>query len=69
LFVYLRSTKAITGAGKYAMVIFVLFLLLANVINIFGPFSEHSKFELMVQALVLYFLFAGIAHWLDKKRA
>jgi len=68
LWLYLKSTTASTKSGKYGMGIFVVFLLLVNVANIFAPLQDDSKVTLAVSALAAYFLFAGIAHWLDKKR-
>jgi hypothetical protein len=69
LWLYLRSTTASSFAGKYGMVGFVLMLLAVNAVNIFGPPLGDSKTSLAVSALVMYFLFAGLAHWLDGKRA
>ena len=69
LWLYLRSTKAVTSAGKYGMGIFVGFLLLVNVGNIFGPLMVDSKLGLAVFALTSYFLFAAVAFWLDRKRS
>ncbi len=65
---YLRATKARAKPGKYGMTAFVLLLLLVNVVNVFGPPMGSSQWSLAVSALVTYFLFAGIAFWLDRKR-
>jgi hypothetical protein len=51
------------------MGIFVVILLLVNAFNIFGPPFGDSKASLAVSALVMYFLFAGAAHWLEGKRS
>lgn len=69
LWMYLRSTKAVSAAGKYGMVVFVAFLLLVNVSNIFGDPMVDSRLGLSVFALSSYFLFAAIAFWLDQKRS
>ena len=69
LWLYLRSTSALTTIGKYGMGVFVLLLLLLNVVNIFGPLQDDSKVALAVSALAAYFLFAAVAFWLDKKRS
>jgi len=69
LWLYLKSTTAATATGKYGMGVFVVFLLLINVMNIFGPLGSDSKVELAVSALAAYLVFAAIAFWLDKKRA
>ncbi len=69
LWLYLKATDATSFAGKYGMIIFVLFLLAVNIVNIFGPLTGDSKPALAGSALTSYFVFAGIAFWLDKKRA
>ena len=68
LWLYLRSTSATSVIGKYGMSLFVIFLLLVNVLNIFGPLQADSKMVLATTALTAYFLFAAIAYWLDTKR-
>jgi len=69
LWFYLRSTKGDTMVGRYGMIGFVVFLLLVNAFNVFGPLTDDSVTVGAITALVLYFLFAGIAFWLDRKRA
>jgi hypothetical protein len=69
LWLYLHSTKAATTVGKYGMGVFVGFLLLVNVFNIFGPPMLDTKLGLAVFALTSYFLFAVVAFWLDGKRS
>jgi len=51
------------------MGVFVMILLLANAVNIFGPPFGDSKVSLAILALAMYFIFAGAAHWLDGKRS
>jgi hypothetical protein len=68
IWIYLRATTALTGTGKYAMGIFVAVMLLINAVNIFGPLVDSSKLAMAVSTLILYFLFAIIAQWLDGKR-
>ena len=65
---YLRSTSATTKAGRYGMGVFVAFLLLVNIVNVFGPLQDDSKTGLAISALGAYFLFAAVAFWLDRKR-
>lgn len=69
LWIYLRSTKAVSSIGKYGMSVFVGVLLLINIANIFGPMQSDSKLGLAITALTSYFLFAAIAFWLDTKRS
>ena len=68
LWLYLRSTTATTAVGKYGMGVFVIFLILVNIMNVFGPLMDDSKVNLAISALAAYFIFAGVAFWLDKKR-
>jgi hypothetical protein len=69
LWLYMRSTSATTAVGKYGMGVFVTFLLLVNVMNLFGPPMSDSKLGLAVFALASYFLFAAVAFWLDTRRS
>jgi hypothetical protein len=69
LWLYLRSTTATSSIGKYGMGGFVVILLLINAVNIFGPPFGDSNVSLAISALVMYFLFAGAAHWLEGKRS
>ncbi|HKI48276.1 MAG TPA: hypothetical protein VKA69_03050 [Desulfobacteria bacterium] len=69
LWLYLRSTTGSSYMGKYGMSGFVVILLLVNAVNIFGPPLGDSKVSLAISALVMYFLFAAGAHWLEGKRA
>lgn len=68
LWLYLKSTTPLSTGGKYGMVVFVAFMLLMNIGNVFGPLQTDSKVVMAVSALAAYFLFAAIAFWLDKKR-
>jgi len=68
LWLYLRSTTATSLIGKYGMGAFVTALLLVNAVNLFGPPVSESKVAFAVSALMIYFVFAGAAHWLDGKR-
>jgi len=68
LWLYLRSTSATTALGKYGMPVYVVLLILLNIGNIFGPVGDPDKTNLAIFALAAYFLFAGIAFWLDRKR-
>lgn len=69
LWLYLSATTARSSIGKYGMGIFILMLLLVNAVNIFGPPFGGTKTSLAISALVMYFLFAGVAHWLDGERS
>ncbi len=66
--IYLKSTEATTFVGKYGMIIFVVLMLIINANNIFGPPFGTDVITMSVSALVMYFIFAGVAFWLDGKR-
>lgn len=68
LWLYHSSTKASSNSGKYSMGAFVFILLLINAFNVFGPPTGDSEIAMGTSAFVMYFVIAGIAHWLDKKR-
>lgn len=67
--IYLKSTKGTTFVGKYGMIIFVVLMLIINANNIFGPPFGADVITMSVSALVMYFIFAGVAFWLDRKRS
>lgn len=68
LWLYLRSTRPATPGGRYAMSLFVVLLIAANAVNIFGPPMGDSRVSLIVSALTFYIAFAAVAFWLDRKR-
>ena len=65
---YIKRTKAISSIGKYAGIVFVLFLLLINYLNLFVLPANDDIQSLTISALVFYFLFAIIAQYVDRKR-
>ena len=69
LAMYLKSTKSTEFAGKYGMIIFVVFMLIMNVNNIFGPPLVNNTTTMSILGLLMYFSFSGVAFWLDKKRS
>lgn len=69
LWLYLRATQATSAIGKYGMPVFVVVMLLINIVNIYGPPPAGGKVEMGISAMAAYLAFAGIAFWLDRKRA
>lgn len=70
LLLYLRSTRATTGVGRYGMVIYSLVLMLICAGDLFVATHLYIPERLFaVGALVSYLVFAGVAAWLDRKRA
>ena len=67
--IYLKSTKGSTFAGRYGMIILVVLMLIINVNNIFGPPMADDKVTMSVAGLLMYFIFTGVAFWLDGKRS
>ncbi|MCF6295742.1 MAG: hypothetical protein L3J25_08635 [Flavobacteriaceae bacterium] len=68
LWYYIKRTKAISNIGKYAGIVFVLFLLLINYLNLFVLPANDDIQSLTISALIFYFLFAIIAQYVDRKR-
>jgi membrane-bound metal-dependent hydrolase YbcI (DUF457 family) len=68
LWLYLKATSGTTFAGKYGMLIFALLLLIFNLINLLGPPPPNATM-IAASGLALYLILAGVAFWLDKKRA
>ena len=68
LWYYLKRTVAKNKFGRYAAIGFVGFLLLVNYLNYYVLPPNHDIVGLTISALVSYFLFAGLAFWVDTKR-
>ncbi len=71
LWLYLRATHGTTLLAKYGMIGFTIVLLLFNIYNLYQPAPDpnSSLAALAIPALAIYFGFAGIAYWLDRKRS
>jgi hypothetical protein len=68
MYLYMRATKAIARAGRFGIVIFGFLILAVQAVVFFGPPPSSDK-SAAVTALVVYFAFAAIAYWLERKRA
>jgi hypothetical protein len=68
LIYYLKNTTAVSKVGSYAATGFVVFMLLLNYLNLYVLPKNDDINALTISALLSYFVFAGIAHWIDKKR-
>lgn len=67
MFLYLRSTNAVSKLGKYGMPAFGIVLLAVQAVVFFGsPPSSPSAAALT--AILSYVVFAAVAYWLEKKR-
>jgi hypothetical protein len=62
LWLYLRVTEGTTMLARYGMMVFVAFMLLLNVFNLFLPPSDSNRnlTMLAVLALAVYFLLAAM---------
>jgi hypothetical protein len=68
LIYYLKNTTAVSKVGNYAASGFVVFMLLVNYLNLYVLPKNDDINALTTSALLSYFIFAGIAYWIDRKR-
>lgn len=69
VYLYANFTKAKTSAGKWGLWSFVIFLLIFNFANTFGPPPSGSTMTLFVTLVTLIGIIVSIAYWVDTKRA
>jgi hypothetical protein len=65
---YLKNTTAVNSFGKYSAVGYVVFLTLINFMNYYILPQDDHLVSVTISALFVYFLFAGLAFWVDKTR-
>ena len=68
MFLYLRSTTATTGLGRYGMPVFGVVMLAVQTFVFFGP-PPSSDRAAAITAIGSYALFAAVAGWLERRRA
>ena len=68
MYLYTKTTKTVARGDHFGIMIFGFVMLAVQAFVFFGP-PPTSDRAAAVTALVLYFAFAGIAYWLDGKRA
>lgn len=66
---YLKRTKSQNKLGKYAAMGLVLFLILVNYLNYYVLPPNNDFASLTGSALLSFLLLAGMAFWVDRKRA
>jgi hypothetical protein len=65
---YLKTTKPVARGGRFGMLIFGVGMFAVQAYVFFGPPPTSDK-AAAITALVSYLAFAGIAYWLERKRA
>jgi hypothetical protein len=68
VYLYATFTKAKTTTGKWALWSFVIFLLIFQFVNTFGPPPSNSIMNLFVSLVTLIAIIVSLAYWIDKKR-
>jgi heme A synthase len=66
--VYLQGSRPTSAIGKFGIPLLVLFMIAANVYNIYGP-PPANPVALAATSLMIYLTFGAIAFWLDRKRS
>ncbi len=67
MYLYLKTTKSTSRIGSYGMGIFGFIMLAVQCVVFFGPALSSDK-AAAITALFYYFVFAGVAYWLEGKR-
>ncbi|MDG2451115.1 MAG: hypothetical protein P8M34_15820 [Saprospiraceae bacterium] len=65
---YMKNTKGPSKMNDYLNIAFLLFMLFANYLNFYILPANEDVLQLTISALFFYFLFAGFAHLLDRRR-
>src|SRR6266700_432090 len=68
IYLYVRNTRSVARGGRYGMWIFGIAMLSVQSTVFFGPPPPSDK-AAAIMALVAYGVFAGVAYWLERKRA
>ncbi len=67
IYMYMRSTRATGGIGRYGFIVFGIVMLAIQASQFYTP-SPLSGNMVAMSALFAYVLFAAIAAWLERKR-
>ena len=65
---YLRATKPLSSSGRFAVIIFGIVMFAIQAGALLGP-PPGSDREAAITGLAVYVVFAGVAYWIEKKRA
>jgi heme/copper-type cytochrome/quinol oxidase subunit 4 len=66
MYLYLKTTQSISRTGRFGIVIFGFVMLMVQSTVFFHPPPSSDK-AAAITALVFYFVFAGVACWLEKQ--
>jgi len=69
VFIYIKNTHAINAKGKWGLWALIIFFVVAEVFNMFGPPPEDSIPALVGSFVVLQAIVLGLAHLTDRNRA
>lgn len=65
---FIKKTTPINNAGKYVVLVFTLFLILVGYLNLFVIPEQDTIISLTTSALIIYFLMAYLAYFVEKQR-
>jgi hypothetical protein len=68
VYIYATFTKAKNKVGRWAFWALVIFLLVFDIGNTFGPVPPDSLMILFVSSVVLMAIIVSLAYWIDKNR-
>jgi hypothetical protein len=68
MYLYMNTTRQVAPGGRFGIVIFGFVMLAFQAYVFFGPPPTSDK-AAAILSLFFYFAFAGIAFWLERKRA
>ena len=68
LYYYLKKTKPVKKGGDFVPIVFVVFLIVLNYLNLYVLPKNDDLVSLTVSALFFYFLLALLAFFVDKFR-
>ena len=67
MFLYLRSTRAVSKLGEFGMPVFGIVLLAVQAVVFFGS-PPSSPFAAALTAFLSYLVFSAVVYWLERKR-
>lgn len=68
VWIYVKNTRAVNGKGKWGLVALVVFFVIAELFNMFGPPPEDSIPALLGSFVVLQAIVLSLAHITDRNR-